>query len=118
MIEITPLDLSSFIAESTSDTRKPVARLVIVVQEAFDLPLTTTGAEQRRKHLFIDPYCEITINGTTQRTSFAKRTNQPRWNSPMEFVLYDLKEDIIHVNLFDHQFFSPNGTCHLEDEQG
>jgi hypothetical protein len=27
----------------------------------------------------------------------------------MQFLLYDLAEDIIHINIFDHEFFSPNG---------
>jgi len=27
----------------------------------------------------------------------------------MQFLLYNLIEDIIHINIFDHEYFSPNG---------
>jgi hypothetical protein len=27
----------------------------------------------------------------------------------MQFVLYNLVEDFIHINVFDNEFFSPNG---------
>lgn len=38
-----------------------------------------------------------------------KRTVNPKWNSPMQFLLYNLLEDTIHINLYDNEFFSPNG---------
>ena len=28
----------------------------------------------------------------------------------MQFLVYNLQDDIIHINVFDHEFFSPNGT--------
>lgn len=27
----------------------------------------------------------------------------------MQFLLYNLIEDVIHINIFDNEFFSPNG---------
>lgn len=27
----------------------------------------------------------------------------------MQFLLYDFVEDVIHINLFDNEVFSPNG---------
>ncbi len=57
----------------------------------------------------VDPYCEITVGSLTLKTPFAKRTVKPKWNTPMQFLLYNLVEDIIHINIFDNEFFSPNG---------
>ena len=57
----------------------------------------------------VDPYCEITVGSLTLKTPFIKRSIKPKWNAPMQFLLYNLLEDIIHVNVFDHEYFSPNG---------
>lgn len=57
----------------------------------------------------VDPYCEITIGPLTLKTPFIKRTINPKWNAPMQFLLYNLVEDLIHINIFDNEFFSPNG---------
>ena len=58
---------------------------------------------------FLDPYCEITLGSLTLKTPFIKRTIKPKWNAPMQFLLYKFVEDIIHINIFDHEYFSPNG---------
>lgn len=57
----------------------------------------------------MNPYCEITVNSLSLKTAYIKRTNNPKWNESMQFLLYDLTHDIIHINLFDHAYFSPNG---------
>jgi hypothetical protein len=28
----------------------------------------------------------------------------------MQFLLYNLLEDVIHINIFDNEYFSPNGS--------
>ena len=61
----------------------------------------------------IDPYCEITVGSVTLKTPFIKRTNKPKWNTPMQFLLYNLAEDTIHINIFDNEYFSPNGLFYL-----
>jgi Ca2+-dependent lipid-binding protein len=57
----------------------------------------------------IDPYCEITVGTVTLRTPFVQRSVKPIWNAPMQFLLYDFHEDLIHIHVFDHEYFSPNG---------
>ena len=57
----------------------------------------------------LDPYCEITVGALTLKTPFVKRTNHPKWNILMTFFLHNLEEDVIHINIFDNEFFSPNG---------
>ncbi len=57
----------------------------------------------------LDPYCEITVGSLTLKTPFIKRTTKPKWNAPMQFLLYNLIEDVIQINVFDNEYFSPNG---------
>lgn len=99
-----------------------IARLNLVVQEAYILTPSPTTASRHRVYCFhsnkikydfflgaLNPYCEITVSSLTLRTPFIKRTNNPKWNESMQFPLYNLAEDIIHINIFDHEYFSPNG---------
>ncbi|CAF4397703.1 unnamed protein product, partial [Adineta steineri] len=51
---------------------------------------------------------EITIGSLSSRTPSVKGTANPKWNVPMQFFIYDLVEDIIHINLFDNKYFSPD----------
>lgn len=61
----------------------------------------------------MNPFCEITVDSLTLKTPFIKRTINPKWNVSMQFPLFDLAEDIIHINIFDNKFFSPNGLFTL-----
>ncbi|CAF3292996.1 unnamed protein product, partial [Rotaria sp. Silwood2] len=87
------------------NSRAVVARLLLVVQEAQDLMPSSITLERHRS---VDPYCEITVCSLTLKTPFIKRTINPKWNAPMQFLLYNLNEDIIHINIFDNKYFSPN----------
>ena len=61
----------------------------------------------------LNPYCEVTVDLLTLKTPFIKRTNNPKWNTTMQFLLYDLVEDIIHINMFNNEFFSPDGSFYI-----
>ncbi|UJR22027.1 hypothetical protein I4U23_025094 [Adineta vaga] len=93
------------VTENKRDSKIAVARLLLVVQEAQDLSPAPTTVDRHRS---VDPYCEITIGELTLKTPFIKRTLKPKWNAPMQFLLYNLVEDTIHINIFDNEFFSPN----------
>lgn len=114
------------VTENKRQSKVPVARLLLVVQEAHDIMPSQTTLERHRNlnislsfslfqilNIFfsgsIDPYCEITIGSLTLKTPFIKKSIKPKWNAPMQFLLYDFVDDIIHINLFDNEFFSPNG---------
>ncbi|CAF4225977.1 unnamed protein product [Rotaria sp. Silwood2] len=93
------------ITDNKRNSRAAVARLLLVVQEALDLMPSSRTLERHRS---VDPYCEITVCSLTLKTPFVKRTVNPKWNAPMQFLLYNLNEDIIHINIFDNEYFSPN----------
>ena len=57
----------------------------------------------------VNPYCQINVGSTTSRTPFIKRANRPKWNHSMQFLLYNLTDDRIQIDIIDHEFFSPDG---------
>ncbi|CAF3803002.1 unnamed protein product, partial [Rotaria sp. Silwood1] len=93
------------ITDNKRNLKAAAARLLLVVQEAQDLMPSSTTLERHRS---VDPYCEITVCSLTLKTPFIKRTVNPKWNAPMQFLLYNLNEDIIYINIFDNEYFSPN----------
>jgi hypothetical protein len=118
-----------FLDNDEHQVESAVVRLNLTVNEAYIyLPSITTATTSRHRsysfsffqkqityYLFLgalNPYCEITVGSITLKTSFVKRTNRPKWNESMQFLLYNVTEDIIHINLFDHEFFSPDGMFH------
>ena len=52
----------------------------------------------------LNSYCEVTVGSLTLKTPFIKPTNNPKWNTAIQFLLYDLVEDIIHINIFNNEF--------------
>ncbi|CAF2190332.1 unnamed protein product [Rotaria magnacalcarata] len=85
--------------------KSAIARLILTAVEARDL---VSSAASTERHRSLNPYCEITVGSLTLRTPFMNRTNNPKWNATVEFALYDLVEDSIHINIFDNEVFSPN----------
>ncbi|CAF5049150.1 unnamed protein product, partial [Rotaria sp. Silwood1] len=75
------------------DSQAAVAHFVLVILEARDLISPTTTVERHRS---LNPYCEITVGSLTLKTPFMKRTNNPKWNTSIQFSLYDFAKDIIH----------------------
>ncbi len=94
---------------------------MLVVQEAHGLLPILTTLERHREFSFlmieyfrtsfpgsVDPYCEITVGSLTLKTPFVKRAINPKWNAPMQFLLYNLREDVIHINIFDKENYLCN----------
>ncbi|CAF5137304.1 unnamed protein product, partial [Rotaria sp. Silwood1] len=46
-------------------------------------PMTTP-----ERYRFLNLYCEITIGSLTLKTPFMKRTNNPKWNTSIQFSLH------------------------------
>lgn len=75
----------------------PLGLLELQPLEAKNLPQSTQLFSKP------DPFCEVTIHGTTKRTRRKKNTYRPNWrkDSPMEFMLVDLKNSVAHFEVFD-----------------
>lgn len=82
-----------------------VAYLNLIVQEAT---ITLPPSPPSARHRALNPYCEICVCNVTLKTPVLKRITNPKWNTPMQFALTDLHQNTIHINLFDHEFFSPD----------
>ncbi|UJR27176.1 hypothetical protein I4U23_008472 [Adineta vaga] len=85
------------------ETKPAIARLILVVQEAHNLMPSIPTLERFR---IVNPFCEITVGALTLKTPYVKRSANPKWNIPMQFLLHNLVEDIIHINLYDNKYFS------------
>lgn len=122
----TNADRFFLLLDDKRNSKEAVARLLLVVQEAFDITPSPSTQDRHRTYSprlsdknsnglrasgSVDPYCEITVGALTLKTPFLKRTTRPKWNAPMQFLLYNLVEDVVHINIFDNEFFSPNGAC-------
>lgn len=43
------------------------------------------------------------------KTKVCQATQNPKWNSSMQFILRDLQQDVLCITVFDRDLFSPNG---------
>ena len=67
------------------------------------------------KHLSIypgksDPYCEAYIGSQEHRTQVIPGSVNPKWNASMQFLVKDIKQDVLCLTVLDRDYFSPNGN--------
>jgi len=55
----------------------------------------------------IHAYCEASLGSQEQKTAVVTGCN-PHWNASMQFLIKDIKQDILCLTVFDRDFFSPN----------
>eukprot|EP00058_Branchiostoma_floridae_P005138 XP_002590626.1 hypothetical protein BRAFLDRAFT_83720 [Branchiostoma floridae] len=78
-----------------------VGRLLVVIQEGHRLqPCNSNGRS--------DPYCEVSMGVQEHKTKVIPGTLNPKWNSSMQFFVYDIEQDVLCITVFDRDFFSPN----------
>nr|CAD7204747.1 unnamed protein product [Timema douglasi] len=56
-----------------------------------------------------DAFCEVSMGSQEHRTLAVQATSEARWNATMQFLVKDLKEDVLCITVFDRGHFSPNG---------
>lgn len=44
------------------------------------------------------------------RTKVYPGSCDPKWNSSMQFLVKDVREDVLCITVFDQGYFSPNGN--------
>ncbi|KAL3194270.1 hypothetical protein MRX96_016401 [Rhipicephalus microplus] len=79
-----------------------VGRLLVVVVEGRNL---RSGAA----HGQCDPYCEVSMACQEHKTHVETATSSPQWNSSMQFLVRDLRRDVLCITVFNRELFSPNG---------
>jgi len=52
-------------------------------------------------------FCEA-ILGLQKFSTHAIESGNPKWNTSMQFQIYDLNKDVLSVCLFDRKVYSPN----------
>ncbi|KAL1436158.1 hypothetical protein MTO96_010897 [Rhipicephalus appendiculatus] len=78
-----------------------VGRLLVVVVEGRNL---RSGAA----HGQCDPYCEVSMACQEHKTHVETATSSPQWNSSMQFLVRDLRRDVLCLTVFNRELFSPN----------
>ncbi|CAG0918974.1 unnamed protein product [Notodromas monacha] len=74
--------------------------LRVLVASAEDLVLNITGK--------CDPFCEVTMGSQVHRTKVVNGAVNPKWNHSMQFVVKDLKQDVLCITIYDKDLFSPD----------
>ncbi|XP_075751377.1 intersectin-1 isoform X4 [Rhipicephalus microplus] len=83
-------------------TRRPaVGQLKLVVVQACDLNLKDVQGQ-------CDPYCEVSMACQEHKTHVETATSSPQWNSSMQFLVRDLRRDVLCITVFNRELFSPN----------
>ncbi|EEC10668.1 Rho/RAC guanine nucleotide exchange factor, putative [Ixodes scapularis] len=78
-----------------------VGRLLVVVVEGRNL---RNGSPQGQ----IDSYCEVNMASQEHKTHVVSSTTSPQWNTSMQFLVRDLRQDVLCVTVFNKELFSPN----------
>ncbi|XP_077486990.1 dynamin associated protein 160 isoform X3 [Amblyomma americanum] len=85
-----------------SVSRRPaVGQLKLVVVQACDLDLKDVQGP-------CDPYCEVSMACQEHKTHVEAGTSSPQWNSSMQFLVRDLRRDVLCLTVFNRELFSPN----------
>ena len=110
---MTPVHIPIFIGQSmlkfcfysnlvSLSQKNPIGRFLLLIMEAQDLTLTDALSSNEKNF-----FCEATMCAQKFSTHSLDSTN-PKWNTSMQFQIYDLKEDFLSVSVYDRRTFSPN----------
>ncbi|OQR76473.1 intersectin-2-like [Tropilaelaps mercedesae] len=81
-------------------TQSGCGRLLVVVQCAKQLTRVTAESQ--------DTFCSLSLGGQTHVTSVVPSSANPSWNATMQFVVKDLKQEVLCITVLQRQKFSPN----------
>uniref|UniRef100_A0A8D9BKH2 Intersectin-2 n=2 Tax=Cacopsylla melanoneura TaxID=428564 RepID=A0A8D9BKH2_9HEMI len=77
-----------------------VGRLLVVVAEGYKLKPPT-----HKRQVF----CQVTMGSQEHTTSNINiNTLEPKWNSSMQFLIKDVREDVLCLTVFDKGHYSPD----------
>ena len=55
----------------------------------------------------IGSFCEVELGMQKFNTQIIESLN-PKWNTSMQFQIYELNKETLSINVYDRKFFSPN----------
>ncbi|XP_046999743.1 intersectin-1 [Schistocerca americana] len=76
-------------------------RVLVVVVEGSELKPSSSSGK-------CEAFCEVSMGSQEHRTPVVASTTNPRWNASMQFLVKDLKEDVLCITVFDRGHFCPN----------
>ena len=76
-------------------------RLLVVIQCAKQLLNVNTDP--------LDTFCLLSLGGQSHTTPVVPSSSNPSWNSTMQFIVKDPKQDVLCISVLQKQKFSPNG---------
>ncbi|KAK7791370.1 hypothetical protein R5R35_007909 [Gryllus longicercus] len=76
-------------------------RVLVVVMEGDGLKHSSVSGK-------CDAFCEVSMGSQENHTTVVSGTLNPRWNASMQFLVKDLKEDVLCITVFSRGHFCPN----------
>lgn len=90
---------NNFFFKANLSQKAAIGRLLIVVMEAQDLMLENSNDRAI--------FCEASLGLQKFSTSSINSAN-PKWNTSMQFQIYDLNKDMVNVMVYDKKIYKPN----------
>jgi len=101
-------DKKQAIAQSFSQLpviqKNPVGKLVIIIQEAQDILADFTNDDK----IMRNSLCEVRMGSQKYMTHTVENSLNPKWNTSMQFLIFDFQKEILNITVYDRKIFSPN----------
>jgi Ca2+-dependent lipid-binding protein len=55
-----------------------------------------------------DSLCEARMGSQKYMTHTVETSLNPKWNTSMQFLIFDFQKDILNITVYDRKIFSPN----------
>ena len=59
-------------------------------------------------YVFLGAFCEVKMGPQKFNTNAIENSLNPKWNTSMQFQVYDLQKDQLTFTIYDQKIYSPN----------
>ena len=73
----------------------------------FYLKSSTLALCHHMLNIFQGVFCEATM-GVQKFSTHSIDSSNPKWNTSMQFQIYDLNKDVLSIGVYDRKFYCPN----------
>lgn len=88
-----------YIFEANLSQKNAIGRFLLLIMEAQDLMLEPSNERS--------VFCEASMGVQKFNTQPINSAN-PKWNTSMQFQIYDLNKDVLNVMVYDKKIYKPN----------